>query len=130
MTLRLTTASMLAALVVVPVAAGAPQPVRPSAAPPDAFERAIPNGVEWHSPDAFMRYFRNHPNGIAYEHPDGFAGVAGAVPRTGGSAAGEDGSLTAPLVAVALAGLALLGLGLLLLPHARRLRPVGRAVTR
>ena len=127
MTLRPIAASLLAALVVVPTAAAGPQAARPAAPPPDAFERAARNGVEWHSPDAFMRYFRNHPNGIAYEHPDGFAGVAAGVPRTGSAAAvGEDGSLPTPLVAVTLVGLALVVLGLVLLPRARRLRPVAR----
>jgi hypothetical protein len=123
--LRLITASVLAVLVVAPTAAAGSQPARPAAGPPDAFERAVSNGVEWHSPDAFMRYFRNHPNGVASDHPDGFAGVAAGVPQTGGQAAGEDGSLQAPMVAVTLAGLALLGL-VLLLPRARRLRPIVR----
>jgi hypothetical protein len=127
MTLRPIAASLLAALVVVPTAVADPQPARPTAPPPDAFERAVPNGVEWHNPDAFMRYYRNHPNGVANEHPDGFAGVAAGVPRTGGAtAAGEDGSLPTPLVAVTLVGLALAGLGLALLPRARRLRPIAR----
>ena len=128
MTLRLITASLLSAFLVVPTTAAAPQPARPAAAPPDAFERAVQNVVEWYSPDAFMRYFRNHPGGTVYDHPDGFAGVAAAVPRTGSSpATAEDGSVPSPLVAVSLTGMALLGVGLLL--H-RRLRPVGGAVAR
>ena len=131
MTLRLLTISLLTALVVVPTAVATPEPARPAAAPPDAFERAVPSNVEWYSPDAFMRYVRNHQAAPVADHPDGFAGVAAGVPRTGGSSATVDGgSLPSPLVAVPLAGLAMLCLGLLSYRRIRRLRPMSDAAAR
>jgi hypothetical protein len=127
MTLRLITVSLLATLVAIPAAAAGSRPTGSAGAPPDALERAVRSGAEWHEPDAFMRYFRNHPNGTAAEHPDGFAGVAADVPRTGGSATESgDGSFLSVPVTVSLAGLAVLVLAALL--HRRRL--VGRPVAR
>ena len=131
MTLRLITTSLLAALVVVPTAVATSQPSRPAAAPPDAFERAVPSNVEWYRPDAFMRFFRNHPTGPVVDHPDGFAGLAAGVPRTAGpSTAVDDGSPLSPILAVTLAGTALLGLGLLAHRRLRRVRPLTGAAGR
>jgi hypothetical protein len=126
-TLRLITASLLAACVVVPTAVAKPQLTRAAAPPPDAFERAVPNRDEWYSPDAFMRYYRNHSNGSVQNHPDGFAGVASTVPRTAAPrSAGDDATVPSSAVMVALVGLAILGIGLVV----RRLRPAAGAVTR
>jgi hypothetical protein len=114
MTLRLITASVLVVLAAVPTALAGSRPARPVAAPPDAFERAVAR-AEASSPDAFMRYLANHPNGTVADHPDAFAGVAAAVPRTGTSATSvEDGSWLSLQVTVFLAGIAVLGLAVLL----------------
>ena len=119
MKLRLITASLLAACVVVPTAAAEPQPTRAAAPPPDVFERAVPNRGEWYSPDAFMRYYRNHP--------DGFAGVATAVPRTAAPRSPADDAIVPSwALVVALGGLAALGIVFVV----RRQRPAARPVTR
>jgi hypothetical protein len=143
MTLRLITASLLVVLAVVPTAAAGSRPTRPVAAPPDAFERAVARAessspdaferavarAESSSPDAFMRYVGSHPNGTIADHPDAFAGVAASVPRTGISATNvEDGSWPSLPVTVLLAGIAVLGLAVLLRQRlSRRLRMRGAA---
>jgi hypothetical protein len=130
MTLRLITASLLVVLAVVPAAAAGSRPARPVAAPPDAFERAVAR-AESSSPDAFMRYLGNHPNGTTSDHPDAFAGVAAAVPRTGLSATSvEDGSWPSLQVTLLLAGIAVLGLAVLLRQRLRRRLPMRGAAAR